>query len=910
MLELLLLVSLFALFFWHRKLADRIRSLEQTVDVLRRRIEEPAPASLTDQEVPASETPTEATGEVTVEAMASTPDHAMPPVMEAAREMVPEPEPAATETVAAGQPKPRESFESRFGARWSVWVGGLALALGGIFLVRYSIDAGLLGPAARLVLATLFGLALAGAGEVLRRGALPRLPKAYSGAMIPGVLTAAASVTLIATTYTAYAVYGFLAATPAFMILALISLSTLALSLLHGQALAGLGLAASLVTPALVASDAPSITFLFGFLSLVFLAAAGAARIRRWHVLTVLSNTGLGLWVIVYAFSTDILDPIPPGAALLVMIAGTAFLWPGRSFEMHDDGAAAPADRWRRLRSLIGRRPRAIMWSASLSVFFGILCLTVVDTPSTTHPALMLTAVAGALAGLGAGRWAGTIPALVAAMAAMIGTGLIAITQMSIVSGLAADGATGLLAGIGPSVLGALTLGAIFTLCGLVFLNRKGAQDPDLGALWALLASAVPISLATVTFLNEGTLGRDWLHGIYGVLIGTALLATVERLWRRDRMPALAADLLLLGTFAAFTFSLHALTHGLVTTLGVAVLGFAFVLATRARPWRGLPWAMVLAAIVIGARIAWEPTIVGPDALGKTPVFNALLAGYGIPAALLIASAWLLCDWPGRRLLNALQGLAALAGLLAISILVRHAMNGGVLDERVPTLGEQSTYTLLLIGLSGILMTLDTKSPSLTFRYGSMIAGVIATFNILSAHLLVLNPFFSNDDVGTWPFVNLLLPGYLLPALGYAGLAMYARERRPKPYVILLALTGAVLAFVWATLSVRWFWQGTNIGDWKGFLPAETYTYSVVWLLIGVGLLALGSRLDARSLRLASAGLVLIAVCKVFLIDMSNLEGILRALSFMGLGGVLIGIGLFYQRILARSQEAAPPAGE
>jgi len=116
----------------------------------------------------------------------------------------------------------------------------------------------------------------------------------------------------------------------------------------------------------------------------------------------------------------------------------------------------------------------------------------------------------------------------------------------------------------------------------------------------------------------------------------------------------------------------------------------------------------------------------------------------------------------------------------------------------------------------------------------------------------------------------------------------------------MLAVSGAVLGFLWATLSVRRFWQGTNIADWKGFIPGETYTYSVVWLIIGVGLLVLGSRLNAKSIRLASAGLVLIAVLKVFLIDMSNLEGILRALSFIGLGAVLIGIGLFYQRILVK----------
>ena len=43
---------------------------------------------------------------------------------------------------------------------------------------------------------------------------------------------------------------------------------------------------------------------------------------------------------------------------------------------------------------------------------------------------------------------------------------------------------------------------------------------------------------------------------------------------------------------------------------------------------------------------------------------------------------------------------------------------------------------------------------------------------------------------------------------------------------------------------------------------------------------------------------------QAFLIDMSNLEGVLRALSFIGLGAVLIGIGLFYQKILTRKPQA------
>ena len=66
--------------------------------------------------------------------------------------------------------------------------------------------------------------------------------------------------------------------------------------------------------------------------------------------------------------------------------------------------------------------------------------------------------------------------------------------------------------------------------------------------------------------------------------------------------------------------------------------------------------------------------------------------------------------------------------------------------------------------------------------------------------------------------------------------------------------------------------------------------------------------MKSQVLRIASAALIAVAVAKVFIFDMSELEGVLRALSFIGLGAVLIGIGLFYQRLLTtggRSTEAA-----
>jgi uncharacterized membrane protein len=90
----------------------------------------------------------------------------------------------------------------------------------------------------------------------------------------------------------------------------------------------------------------------------------------------------------------------------------------------------------------------------------------------------------------------------------------------------------------------------------------------------------------------------------------------------------------------------------------------------------------------------------------------------------------------------------------------------------------------------------------------------------------------------------------------------------------------------------------------------EQYTFSAVWLAFGVMLLMVGLLLNSEPARLASAAVVLLTVAKAFLIDMAALAGIWRALSFIGLGLVLVGIGHLYQRLLFPPRPAvAAPGG-
>ena len=177
-----------------------------------------------------------------------------------------------------------------------VWVGGLTLALGGFFMVRYSIEAGLLGPGVRTLLGGAFALALLAAGEWTRRKESISAIDALPIANIPAILTAAGTAVAFATVYAAYALYDFLVPATAFILLGMVALGTLAAALLHGPALAGLGIAAAFATPILVSSDKPDFWALYIYLAIVTAAAFGLARIRLWRWLAVTTLVFALLW--------------------------------------------------------------------------------------------------------------------------------------------------------------------------------------------------------------------------------------------------------------------------------------------------------------------------------------------------------------------------------------------------------------------------------------------------------------------------------------------------------------------------------------------------------------------------------------------------------------------------------------
>jgi hypothetical protein len=120
--------------------------------------------------------------------------------------------------------------------------------------------------------------------------------EAIPAAHVPSVLTAAGTASAFGTAYAAHALYGFIGPAAAFVLLGIIGVATILAAALHGPALAGLGLAGSLVVPMLVSSQTPSPWPLVIYLGVVAAAAYALARLRRWLWLAAAVVVGVFFW--------------------------------------------------------------------------------------------------------------------------------------------------------------------------------------------------------------------------------------------------------------------------------------------------------------------------------------------------------------------------------------------------------------------------------------------------------------------------------------------------------------------------------------------------------------------------------------------------------------------------------------
>ena len=798
------------------------------------------------------------------------------------------------DVVSATPATPKETgpgFEERIGTRWVVWVGGLTLALGGIFLVKYSIEAGLLGPKIRVMLGGLFALALLAVGEVARRkeslSSIAPLPIAN----IPAILTAAGTAVAFATVYAAYALYGFLAPPVAFVMLGAVALGTLAAALLHGPALAGLGVVGAFVTPVLVSSDKPDYWALYIYIAIVTAAAFALARIRLWRWLAVTTIVFSALWMAVGIENTATFAPhafhMIAGFALAAVMVVAGFMF----------GPTAEPGRIERVSSF------------SLDVFLAG-SMVLVLTNNHADAAMIVFSLLVAATFVIAWRTESAVGAIGASalfvFVVFAEWAIRANPELTVMPGGAMPG-IGTRAdegSISMHLIAAAGFGVAFGAAGFLAQGRSiGAIVP---VVWAAAGVFTPLALLVALYARIAHLDRSIPFAIIAIAVAAAFAAITEILTKRDARPGqmIATALYATGTLAAlalaFTFALE--KGWLTIALALMSLGTAWISLKRPIPsLRAL--SAILAGIVV-LRTGHEPRIVGSD-LGTTPIFNWLLLGYGIPAA----SFWLGAHFLRKRgddgPLRSLEAAAILFTVLLAFTEIRHYINNGDIYRRSSDLIEIGLQVCVALAMAIGLERLRIRTGSVIHNLGALLLTWFAGLAILFGLFFIANPaIWSIRIEGT--FINPLILGYAIPAVLALLLSYAVAGRRAAAYTNTIAAGALVLALAWITLEIRRLYHGPLMNSFNTF-DAEQYTYSVAWLVFGVILLAIGLLLPSQRARLASAVMIGITVLKVFLIDMSNLTGAYRAFSFIGLGLVLVAIGWLYQRILFR-QTKTPPA--
>ncbi len=793
----------------------------------------------------------------------------LPPAFEAPVPPLEAPTPVpVVESVAPGSPPVPASLpppfsrepekvglEQRLGARTFIWLGAITLALAAIFLVRYSIEEGYLSPPVRVILAALFGFGLiAGAEKVIGRDA--RVAQAMAAAGVAALYGALLSAVSLYELISKFAAGGGAAALTAFAI---------GVSLRHGIFVAALAFVGGFASPAIIGSDTPNTPVLFGYLLAIAAGTLAVIRHRGWWPLGWGVLAGSALWVAVWILSGA--DGKHFAVGFLVAIAGL-FIWATQRRLAESENP--PVD------------VAALIWSALATTGALIALIIVVDGGIQTVGWLAL-AVHG-LALYGFARWTPRFQCV-----AGLGPAL----------SLATLGLWWLVTGGSGREWDGGHFAWVSTLFGLLYAAGAFALMWNAGrpGFWAALSVAAALThfLLCWYVLRFTDTGTPW--GLISIGLAAPFLVGAERLvrWRATMAGATEAlGFLASGVtfFIAAAIPLELSRHWITVAYAIEFAAVAYI-AVRLELWamRQICWGL-LAAVVV--RFVANPWLLDYTA-GVTPIFNWILWSYGISIAALAVGRSYLRSTPDERLAQAVEASIALL-VFALLTLEVHSLFPPSTDLASPSFMERAALVAVwgAFAVSCLWMARLRLDPVLI--WGWRLSGGLAAGIVLLVQVLMLNPIAQAADVGELPVLNGLLIAYAVPA-ALAGLARrWVDVENSEAARLLTGLTASVLAFVYVTFEVRHFYDPYFENGLSNIKDVELYTYSFVWLLFGVALLAIGFWRKAGALRHAGMALVCIVVAKVFLIDMAGLQGLLRVFSFLGLGAALLGLGYAYRR--------------
>ncbi len=793
------------------------------------------------------------------------------------------PNSVAAENLTETTPKPeRQSVEKALATRWLVWIGGIAIALGGLLLVKYAHDNGLIPPILRVIFGLIFAGALIAGGEWVRRKRGEAV-KDY----VPAALSAAGLVIAFGVVYAAYALYGLLSPAVCFPALVAIGLGALWLSRLQGPLIAALGLIGSYGAPALVPSEHPSEWGFFAYLAVIVIASLYELRNRAWWWLGYAAIGGAFAWSIMWlnsGFGHTAVGPfalllgavavfIPRGKAILDESMGSLFdsknLSPPMMIAIA--GCVAGAAVLSFLVNAANHDTLSLMLFAigmAAIVAFGWFRQGLVAAPLLT--AALTLVVLMAWRNVGFYAWAMDERGIWSTVPGLIEPPRFRNAMLFALAGFAAVGALGVLRKAETRPWAGLAAASSF----LFLFAAWGRADFTLSQnTWAAIAAALAACLVGLAYQKRSLQETDPKADSLVMLLGGAALLIL-----------FALDRLLDGVWMTIAISALAAAYAYVTRIfvvsriGAIAAGLASFAAVR---------------LFVGREFWGEPTnlLWGP---------HWVLYGYGVPAILAwVASRWLLA--PGfERWRIAFEGIALGLAISLVSLELRVLIGGGITSDDMQLL-ELSAHALAWMGAAYGLAHRQQLYASFISLWGARVL-FVASGAALFVGLTLRNPVVDGEVLQGGQFINALWLAYLAPVPLLAVMARKLSALGFEKFRNAVGIFALALLMTFITLLVKRQFQGPIL-ELEFASQGESYSTSLAWLVSAIAIFMAGLKLDRQNIRYAGLAILILTVLKVFGYDLFNLGGLWRIASIIGLGACLIGVGWFYTRFMQNKPE-------
>lgn len=812
--------------------------------------------------------------EIIVEAPVTTPSEALqikePPVIAVRAE--------AHKIKAEKLQEEKVSFEQQFAARMPVWIGGIALALAGFFMVKYSVENNLLSPAVRVTMGAVLGIALIYSARWIRNK-----PDFSNGTRISQSLAGAGIAVLYLVSFASSRLYDLVPMYAGFMAMAAVTATALVLALRHGAPIALLGMAGGFLTPALLSTGGGNVVALFVYL---YFTASGLMIVVRKTKLWWLSIPTIAaslIWVLVWLFSSYTpADSLYLGL-FLVGIAATIVITSRKQYEEDcGDGYAAMF------------KLTSILNYIGLGGTLGIMALIA----GKAGFGFMEWGMFGllSLGGIGLAYFNHKLYAFVPMLSMAVNVAML----------FAWKTADHLLFA---QVLAVFA--SIFVLSGYLFVFRS--LKP---ILWAGMAGSGSIAYYLLAYYKlHGTelfASIPLFWGITAMVLAIAAIYALFKVYNNMQGYPYRERLYAIFVVAATSFISLALSIELDREfLSVAIVTQLLVMAWINNKVSIQCLRTVIAAIACVFALLLMPQIIlmlqliayslleAKSRLQESvPIVQWPLFQLGVPAVMFFESANLLRQQKDDKLVRTFEvaaiALVAVMGYYLTRNLIHPDEN--ILFVKVGFF-ERGVITNILFLFGLICLFLGRKFTRITIAYSGIALCAASAFRIVYFDMFSHNPLWSSQQIAGGVIFNSLLLPYGLPIIWsyitMKELKSFGKEKW-STYAGALIL---VLVFTLLTMNVRHIFHGEylNAGVTTN---AEIYSYSAAWLLLGIALLFGGIIKKDKLLRYASLSVILFTVGKVFLYDASELEGLYRVFSFFGLGLSLIGLSYFYTRFV------------